>query len=79
MDKPQEDKKKKDKFHKNSEKAFITCPACLQKVYGISEAQAKAMCNEHKRSAICKKIALALKQDRATRKDSKPDTLKAEP
>ena len=75
MDKPIEDKKEKiaeQKFHIHSKKAFVVCPACLQNIYGISEAQAKAMLKEHQRSKICKQIALALKQDRNARKDSKP-------
>lgn len=72
MDKPIEEKKDKKKFHTHSEKAFIVCPACLQKVYGISQAQAEAMLKEHQRSKICKQIALALKQDRTARKDSEP-------
>ena len=69
MDKLKESKKK---FHILSEKAFIACPNCLQRVYGISKAQAEAMLKEHQRSKLCKQIASALKQDRNARKDSRP-------
>jgi hypothetical protein len=56
----------KKQYHK-SEKVLIVCPECYREVWGISKKQTIAVMREHKRSTLHKKIAHALKQDKATR------------